>query len=424
MGLRSEGALVLCRNEGGEELSLADGPVGRAAHHALQELREGPAEELRSVLEHAEDVRDEDAGRPHPLELGALLADVPVDDRPKSHAGYRTRALKFGLRLIQHLGGARELVRLAALADRAGFDAVWFPHDPFMKHAWAMTLAVAEHTERVQIGAVGTAPYLNNPADIATYVATLDELSGGRALLGLGLHTGEMVEWLGYDAGDRVERTREAVELIRTLLRGEVASSAGGVYRWNEQAYLRFAPQRTEIPIYVAGFGRDLLELSGAIGDGSLPMITPPESAPLMVEPIRAGALAGGRDPAEVDISGCAWLSLSESDTAAADTLRPLVAYFGHYFGDAELGTVGLGRDDFLPLKRLVEQGRYEEAAAGVTPEMLRLAIVGTPGRAIEAIERLAAAGITHVNLGGPLGPDPAEAIRLLGERVIPHFRA
>ena len=129
--------------------------------------------------------------------------------------------MRFGLRLVQHLGPARELVRLASAAEEAGFDCVWFPHDPFMKHAWVMAAAVAEHTERVQIGSVQTTPYLNEPSEAATFLATLDELSGGRAVLGYGLHTDEMVEWVGFDASDRVERIRDSVAAVRGLLRGE-----------------------------------------------------------------------------------------------------------------------------------------------------------------------------------------------------------
>ena len=67
--------------------------------------------------------------------------------------------------------------------------------------------------------------------------------------------------------------------------------------------------------------------------------------------------------------------------------------------------------------------GDYDRAAAAVTDEMLRLAIVGTPADAVAAIEGLADAGVTQVCIGGPLGPDPAAAVRLIGERVIPAFR-
>ena len=331
--------------------------------------------------------------------------------------------MKFGLRLIGYLGNARELVRLAVLGEQAGFDYVWFPHDTFMGNTWAIAGAVAVQTSRIRIGSVGTNPYTTNPAEIATYVATLDELSEGRAVLGLGLHTEKMVEWTGIDASDYLVRTREAVEIIRALLRGEVVNYRGEAFQWSEQCYLRFKPHRDEVPIYVCAFGPEYLALSGAIGDGSLPMITPPESATYMASAITAGARAAGRDPAEVDIAGCGWLSLARDRGAATNVLRQMVSYFGPYLEAPALATIGLAPEDFGAIGRLVEAGRYDEAASLVTDEMTDLAIRGTPEDVIKRIETVADMGITQINLGGPLGPDPAEAIRLMGETVIPYFR-
>jgi 5,10-methylenetetrahydromethanopterin reductase len=331
--------------------------------------------------------------------------------------------MKFGIRLIGYLGNARELLRLAVLAEQAGFDDVWFPHDIFMGNTWVLTSAVATRTSRIRIGSVGTNPYTTNPAEIATYIATLDDLSAGRAVLGLGLHTQKMVEWTGQDASDYLPRTREAVAIIRALLRGEVVACQGEAFQWTEQCYLRFKPYRNAVPIYVCAFGEQYLALSGAIGDGSLPMITPPESASYMVAAITAGARAARRDPAEVDIAGCGWLSLSRNRAAATNVLRQMVSYFGPYLEAPALATIGLTPGDFDVIGRLVEAGQYDEAASLVTDQMTDLAIRGTPEDVIRRIEALAAMGITQVNLGGPLGPDPAEAIRLMGASVIPYFR-
>lgn len=328
--------------------------------------------------------------------------------------------MKFGIRFIDYVGSLQEIVDLAVLAEQAGFDAVWFPHDTFMKNTWVTTSAVAVRTSRITIGGVGTNPYTTNPAEIATYIATLDELSNGRAVLGLGLHTRDMVEWLGLDARDCIECTELAVHTIRRLLRGETVDDVPG---WGGQCYLRFEPYRAQVPIYVCPFGPEYLAMSGAVGDGSLPMITPPESASYMVPAIMHGAQEAGREPGEVDIAGCAWLSLSETRTEATEVLRRMVSYFGPYLEEPALQTAGLRRADFTEQRVLIEQGRYEEAAASVTDEMFRLAIAGTPGEVIAQIELLAELGITQVNLGGPIGPDPAEAIRLMGERVIPYFR-
>jgi 5,10-methylenetetrahydromethanopterin reductase len=122
-------------------------------------------------------------------------------------------------------------------------------------------------------------------------------------------------------------------------------------------------------------------------------------------------------------ISGCAWLSLSESRQEAADIMRKMVAYFGPYLEEPALNSIGLSVDDMRPLGELIETGDYEAAWNKVTPEMIKLGITGTPDDVIEQVERLADMGIDEVSLGGPLGPDPEKAIALMGDRVIPHFR-
>ena len=331
--------------------------------------------------------------------------------------------MRFGLRLIGYTAPVRRMVELARMGEDAGFDSVWFPHDTFMHNTWVLTSAVATQTRRIEIGSVGTNPYTTDPSEIATYLATLDELSGGRAILGLGLHTTEMVQWTGIDAGNYMQRTREAATLIRALLRGEHAEFQGQEFRWSEQCYLRFDPLRREVPIYISAFGPDYLALSGAIGDGSLPMLTPPESAPYMVEHIRRGAQVAGRSLDKFVISGCAWLSLSETRRAAAEVMKKMVAYFGPYLEDPALNTVGLSVADMLPLKERIAAGDYEGAWSMVTEPMLRIGITGTPQDVIRRIETLHEQGINEINLGGPLGPDPAAAIRLMGRTVIPHFR-
>ncbi len=331
--------------------------------------------------------------------------------------------MRFGLRLLQHLGSPRRLIELASLAEEAGFDQVWFPHDPFMLNTWALAAASAEHTARIQIGSLATNPYTIDPSEIATFLATLDLLSGGRATIGVGMHTQRMVQWIGYDTSNYIARTRETIEIIRILLRGEVAEYQGTEFRWTEHAYLRFPASRPRIPIYIAAFGSEFLRLSGAIGDGSLPMITPPESAASIVGTIIAGAHQAGRDPAKLDIAGCAWLSLSGERQQAVGVLRPIIAYFGPYLEAQLLAKIGLHPADFDPIRQLLSQGDHQGAAASVTDAMLRLAIVGTPGDVIERLEFLAQEGITQVNLGGPLGPDAEEAIQLMGQQVIPHFR-
>lgn len=330
--------------------------------------------------------------------------------------------MKFGIRFIGYVASMREIVQLSALAEQAGFEYVWYPHDTFMQNTWVITSAVAEHTTKIKIGSVGTNPYTTSPAEIATYIATLDELSQGRVVLGLGLHTEKMVEWTGIDATNYMTATREATEIIRALLRGEVVDYQGEQFQWTEQCYLRFKPTREHVPIYICPFGEDYLKLSGEIGDGSLPMITPPSSAAYMVPPIQKGVESSGRNKEDFDIAGCAWLSISNDRHAATHVLRSMIAYFGPYLEAPALAGIGLEPGDFTGIKTHLDDGEYEKAESAVTEDMFKLAVTGTPQEVIAQIEELAAMGINQINLGGPIGPDPEEAIRLMGEKVIPYF--
>lgn len=329
--------------------------------------------------------------------------------------------MRFGLRLLTMETNLREVVRLAQVADRAGFDQVWLPYDPFMESVLALAVLIAENTRRVGVG-VMVSPYSVDPSELASYVATLDLLSEGRALVSVGFHTTEMCRWTGHDSSDAVARTEQTVDLLRTLLRGETAACDGPVYHWTNDCYLRFEPLRAEIPIYVAAFGDELLRLSGAIGDGSFPRLLPPGAAHDIVPVIQRGTLGANRALSDVDVAGCVWVSVAADKTDAATTLRPMISYFGPYLEDTTLAPIGLTAADFDPIRALHAQRRNDEAATLVTDQMLRLAIVGTPADLIDEFEVLAGIGVTQVNVGGPLGPDPAEAIALIGDKVIPHF--
>jgi len=204
---------------------------------------------------------------------------------------------------------------------------------------------------------------------------------GGRAVLGLGLQTEKMIEWLGIEVKDVIGRTKEAIEIIRRLLKGEVVDYHGKELDWTTQCYPRFRPYRDRIPIYACGFAEKYLSMTGEVGDGSLAMITPPESAGYMVEAIKKGADKSGRDVRDIDIAGCAWFSVSESMTSARNTIKKIIAYFGPYLEEEALNSVGLSPGDFDKIKGLVLSGKYSEAESLVADDMLRLAVVGGPQR-------------------------------------------
>ena len=292
-----------------------------------------------------------------------------------------------------------------------------------MSNAWTIQTAIAERTERVVVGTLGTNPYTTDPSEIATHLATLDLLSGGRAALGLGLHTTSMVEWLGLDASDVVERTRAAVAIVRALLRGETVTREGP-YAWGEECSLRFEPLRPDPPIHVAGFGSELLRLAGEIGDGAMPMATPPES---VRDADRRGRGGSGGSRAAIPASS-SWSRArgSRSPRTAAgteDPLRPMIATFAPYLESTRSRRSGSREPSSRRCARSSTADVSTRPPPPSTPPMFDLALSGTPEDVAERIAALSDAGVTHVSLGGPLGPDPREAIRLLGERILPALR-
>jgi 5,10-methylenetetrahydromethanopterin reductase len=331
--------------------------------------------------------------------------------------------MRFGIRLADWFGTTQNMVELAVLAEKNGFESCWISHDVFMRSSFVTLTSVANHTSGMKLGNTILNPYTTNPAELAMFVASLDELSGGRALCGISAGALEYMRWLGIPAERPLTRTREAVDLIRTLLAGRVARYDGKEFNWSEQCYMRFRPKRANVPVYIGGQGDKMLEYSGADGDGALPLLYPPDFAEYAVRKISEGAKKAGKDPKKVDIAGCVWMSVAKDQDAAVTTaLRELVAYFGPLLGAQGLASVGLTHEDFEHVHNTFERHGLGEAVKMVTPRMLRLAIYGSPDDCISQFERLERAGVNQVLVGAPLGPDPKESLKIIGKRIIPHF--
>jgi 5,10-methylenetetrahydromethanopterin reductase len=208
------------------------------------------------------------------------------------------------------------------------------------------------------------------------------------------------------------------------LLRGEPAAFDGRFLQgWTDDAYLR-VPTRP-IPIYLGALGPRMLRAIGAVADGGLPLLFPPERYTTAARLVAEGAQRAGRDPSEVDLAACIWCSLSSDRAAAEAALADKVAYYGPAMGPLTLDRLQLTRADFAPIEQALMRDRDPaRARAFVTPQMLRIGVVGTPADLIPRLEGLVTAGARHLSFGPPLGPDPVEAIELLGREVLPHFSA
>jgi 5,10-methylenetetrahydromethanopterin reductase len=299
---------------------------------------------------------------------------------------------------------------LARAAEAAGFDQFWVSDDLFMRSVWIILSAVAQATERIQIGTCIVNPYTMHPAEIAMAAGALDEFSSGRFLLGLSSGASDFLNWVGIQPERPVTAVVETVAVLRRLFAGEPG--------WTPDAYLRF-PTR-HIPIYVGAMGPAMLRATGRVADGGLPLLFPPEHFATVIGYIREGLVQAGRDEQDLDIAACIWCSVSADRRAAEDALRDKIAYYGHSLSPLILEELGVARSEFEPISAERDPAK---ARAMVTPAMLRIGVVGTAADLIPRLEGLVSLGANHLSFGPPLGPDLRAAIELLGREVLPHFR-
>jgi 5,10-methylenetetrahydromethanopterin reductase len=305
---------------------------------------------------------------------------------------------------------------LARISEESGFDQFWVSHDLFFRSSPVILAAVAQATERIEIGTCIVNPYTVHPSEIAMMAATLDELSGGRFNLGIGAGAGEFLKWLNMPQEKPLATTRAAIEAINAVLSGEPVDG------WLPEAYLRFAAKR-RVPIYLAAFSPNMLRLIGEVADGALPLLFPPEHYDTVAPLVAEGAEKAGRTLDDIDFAACVWCSVSPDREAAENVLKDKIAYYGHALSPLIWDRLGVTQEDFRPIEHaLMTERNPAKARSLVDARMLRIGIAGSPKEIIERLETLVERGVKHLSFGPPLGPDPKAAIRSLGREVLPHF--
>jgi 5,10-methylenetetrahydromethanopterin reductase len=341
--------------------------------------------------------------------------------RDPGHLPYPPTALRTSLRLNNDLPIAT-FVELAVAAEDAGFDQLWVSHDLFGRSAPVLLAAAAGATHRIMLGTGVLNPYSAHPVELAMHAATLQELSGGRAMLGLAAGAAEFLGRAGMGQSEPLRRTRQALLACRSLLDGASPAGTPGAGTWGSGAHLLSAPAQ-RVPIYVGAMSPKMLALAGELADGVLALLYPPEHYLTALAQITQGRNQAGRAAESLDIPACVWVSVDEDRELAVTALAEKLAFYGVAFAPYLLELVGLTRDDFAPAAAAQLRGDTAEAARLVTPGMLRLGIAGTPEEVVERCNGLIEHGARHLSFGPPLGADPLRAVGLLGQRVIPQLR-
>ncbi len=310
--------------------------------------------------------------------------------------------MRFGLQIPNFTDGDTpgalfdEVVERATAAEETGFDSVWVmdhfyqlppmggPPAP-MLDAYTLLGALAARTERIRLGAMVTGVTYRNPAHLAKIVTTLDVISGGRAILGIGAAWYDVEhEGLGFDfppAGERLDRLEEALQICRSMFRGEEPTFAGRYYRTHEARNVPAPVQPGGPTILVGGGGeKRTLQLVARYAD-MCNIFGDPATVAHKVDVLRGHCKDVGRDPSEVTVSRLSTLVLTESDEetqATRDFLKQVT------------GEEPIGSD------------------------------IGTADELVARVEELAAAGVDYFVFNVPTGT--AETVGRVGQALVGRF--
>jgi F420-dependent oxidoreductase-like protein len=317
-------------------------------------------------------------------------------------------------------GPPADAAEQVAAAEELGFDSIWtseaYGSDCFTPLAWW-----GAATRRVKLGTAITQISARTPASTAMTALTLDHLSGGRVVLGLGVSGPQVVEgWYGQDYAKPLARTREYVEIVRRVIareapvefRGEhysVPLPGGTGLGKPLKSIVR--PLRTEIPIYLGAEGPKNVALAAEIADGWLPMFFSPRSDGFYREALAAGfARPGARRSGDDFEVACVVPVVPGDDVeACADLLRPMLAL---YIGGMGARDRNFHKDVFVRLGYEAEcekiqdaylDGRKDEAAGAVPTAMVEdVYLVGPPEKIRDDLERWRETCITTLLVSGP----------------------
>ena len=321
---------------------------------------------------------------------------------------------------------AREFVAHAKHAEELGFGTFWIPEDPFYRGAFTLGSAVACGTSKIKIGLGVVNPYMRHPSLTAMEFAALDEVSDGRAILGIGAGLKDWIEGrLKIPYTKPTTAMRETIEIIRRFFRGEELTYQGRVFQ-TERIKLSFKPVRTEIPIHLGVIGPKNCELTGEVADGLLlSAMSSPAYVKFAMEHARRGLAKSGRDARTFDVGAYILTSISEDERAARDRLRPLVAFFISLMAPQPntpiFAAAGLRADTIRAFGASFAQGKVPVDM--VTDEMLdTFTIAGSPARCRENLAKLIEAGVTAPVFFEVPGVPPQQTIDDVHRHLLPYF--
>ncbi|MBN2230586.1 MAG: LLM class flavin-dependent oxidoreductase [Candidatus Thorarchaeota archaeon] len=337
----------------------------------------------------------------------------------------------------------KQIIEMSKLAEEVGFDHIWITDHYNNRNLWVTVTAIALNTERVIIGPGVTNPYHTSPALSAAAIVTVNEISGGRAAIGLGAGDKITLDDLGIKWTKPVTTVLEGIRIIRELTQGERVSFNGNVFQIKgaKLTHVKKKPvvqddgsilvvngkevkQAPKIPIYAGVQGPEMLERTAEIVDGLLINASHPRDFDEAMKRIKIGVERSQRDIREIDIGAYTAFSIAPTlEEAKGGDLKLVVGFIVAGSPKIVLDRHGLDSDKCQEVTDTLAQGRMNDLDKVVTDEMIdAFAVVGNTRQCLDRIEDLVKTGVTQLIVGSPIGPDKIEAIKQIGREIIPNI--
>jgi len=338
--------------------------------------------------------------------------------------------LKFGIEIPAR--PASEIVRLAVLGEKVGFDTIWWtdhfsggPPTEIMPELFTVMALMAYETKRVAVGSAVTDVRRRHPATVAQTTATLDSMSGGRTILGLGAGEATNLTPVGISAKNMYSRLWEGIKVIKLLWEADHIHPANfnGEFYTLKDAFLQIKPAR-KLPIYVGAYGPKMLELAGELGDGWIPFAHTPETYRHALDLLKKSLDKNGRTLEGFSVAYAPNATVSADRDAARKLITPI----------AKTGVAIMPQQYEELLEKKHPGFEYSMAGspnlknitdlkASIPEEVaLKTVIWGTPDDCIEQIESFVKVGCNHV-VFAIRGQDLDNVVAMFGTKVLPYFR-
>jgi 5,10-methylenetetrahydromethanopterin reductase len=298
---------------------------------------------------------------------------------------------------------------LGALAEAEGFDAVLASCHYNNRDPWLALDRVAAATDDALVGPAAANPYDTHPVKLAGQAATLQEASGGRAVLGLGAGDRSTLRNLGVERDRPLRRVLESMRVARRLWRGERVTHDGTFAA--RDAGLNFDVE--PLSVYVGAQGPHMIRMAAKHADGVLVNASHPRDVEWAAERVAEGLAERPGDRGGFDFGVFASVSVAEGRDAAREAARPPVAFIAGGAPAPVLERHGLDADRAARIGDAIEAGEFSRAFDAVTPEMVdAFCAAGT----VETVAERAAQLLDYADslvVGSPLGPDRERAVSL-----------